>query len=80
MAEAAVWNLGPIGIEMSLTASQTQSFNAGFILIFAPVFAALWAFLAKLQKNPNTVLKFALALVQVGLGFMLLVWGRELCR
>ncbi len=75
VAEAAVWNLGPIGIEMSLTASQTQSFNAGFILIFAPVFAALWAFLAKLQKNPNTVLKFALALVQVGLGFMLLVWG-----
>ena len=75
VAEAAMWTLGPISIEMSLTASQTQSFNAGFILIFAPVFAALWAFLAKLQKNPNTVLKFALALVQVGLGFMLLVWG-----
>lgn len=58
-----------------ITASQTQSFNAGFILIFAPVFAALWAFLAKLRKNPNTPLKFGLALVQVGLGFMLLVWG-----
>ncbi|WP_440957690.1 peptide MFS transporter [Oceanicaulis sp. LC35] len=58
-----------------ITASQTQSFNAGFILIFAPIFAAIWAFLAKLRKNPNTPLKFALALVQVGLGFMLLVWG-----
>jgi len=58
-----------------ITASQTQSFNAGFILIFAPIFAALWAFLAKLRKNPNTPLKFALALVQVGLGFMVLVWG-----
>jgi POT family proton-dependent oligopeptide transporter len=60
-----------------ITASQTQSFNAGFILIFAPIFAALWAFLAKLRKNPNTPLKFALALVQVGLGFMLLVWGTQ---
>ena len=64
-------SVGPFEI----TASQTQSFNAGFILLFAPVFAALWAFLAKLRKNPNTPLKFGLALVQVGLGFMLLVWG-----
>ena len=64
-------SVGPFEI----TASQTQSFNAGFILLFAPVFAAIWAFLAKLRKNPNTPLKFALALVQVGLGFMLLVWG-----
>jgi POT family proton-dependent oligopeptide transporter len=67
--------LGPLTIDMRLTASQTQSFNAGFILIFAPIFAALWAFLAKLQRNPNTPLKFGLALVQVGLGFMVLVWG-----
>jgi len=58
-----------------ITASQTQSFNAGFILIFAPIFAALWAYLAKLRKNPNTPLKFGLALVQVGLGFLVLVWG-----
>ena len=47
----------------------------GLGAVLAPVFAALWAFLAKLQHNPNTPLKFALALVQVGLGFMLLVWG-----
>nr|WP_233354470.1 oligopeptide:H+ symporter [Woodsholea maritima] len=72
---ADVINLGPIAINTSITASQVQSFNAGFILLFAPVFAALWAFLAKLQHNPNTPLKFSLALIQVGLGFMLLVWG-----
>lgn len=75
VSAADIIQLGPIAIEMTLTASQIQSFNAGFILIFAPIFAALWAFLAKLQRNPNTVLKFGLALVQVGLGFMLLVWG-----
>lgn len=60
---------------LTVTAAQTQSFNAGFILIFAPVFAALWAWLGKLQKDPNTPLKFALALIQVGLGFWVLVWG-----
>ncbi len=64
---------GPV--DLTVTASQIQSFNAGFILIFAPIFAALWAFLGRLKRDPNTPLKFALALVQVGLGFWLLVWG-----
>jgi POT family proton-dependent oligopeptide transporter len=60
---------------LTITAAQTQSFNAGFILLFAPVFAALWAWLGARRLDPNTPLKFALALVQVGLGFWLLVWG-----
>ena len=59
----------------SVTAGQTQSFNAGFILIFAPIFAAIWAYLEKRKSDPNDVLKFALALVQVGAGFLVLVYG-----
>lgn len=59
----------------TVTAAQTQSFNSGFILLFAPAFAALWAWLGSRQLDPNTPLKFALALVQVGLGFWVLVWG-----
>jgi len=59
----------------AITAAQTQSFNAGFILLFAPAFAALWTWLGRQHKDPNTALKFGLALVQVGLGFWLLVWG-----
>lgn len=66
-------NVGPL--DMTVNASQIQSFNAGFILILAPVFAALWAFLDRMKRNPNTPLKFGLALVQVGLGFWVLVWG-----
>jgi POT family proton-dependent oligopeptide transporter len=62
-------------IDMSFAAAQAQSFNAGFILIFAPVFSALWAFLEKLRRDPNDTLKFSLALIQVGLGFMVLVYG-----
>jgi proton-dependent oligopeptide transporter, POT family len=61
-----------------ITAAQTQSFNAGFILIFAPVFAAMWAWLATHNRDPNPTLKFGLGLVQVGLGFMVVVWGAGL--
>ena len=59
----------------TVTPSQTQSFNSAFILIFAPVFAALWVALGKRNQDPNPVVKFGLALVQVGLGFFILVWG-----
>ncbi|MGH7020903.1 MAG: peptide MFS transporter, partial [Brevundimonas sp.] len=62
-------------IDATVTAAQTQSFNAGFILIFAPMFAALWAFLGKRGMDPNPTLKFGLGLIQVGLGFMVVVWG-----
>jgi len=60
---------------MGITAAQTQSFNAGWILIFAPIFAALWAGLAARGRDPNPTMKFGLALLQVGLGFMIVVWG-----
>ncbi len=59
----------------SITAAQTQSFNAGFILLLAPAFSALWAYLGRFNMDPNPALKFGLALVQVGAGFFILVFG-----
>jgi len=61
-----------------MTASQTQSFNAGFILIFAPIFAALWVALGRARRDPDPTFKFGLGLIQVGLGFMVVVWGAGL--
>lgn len=61
----------------TIKASQVQSFNSGFILLFAPVFAALWAFLGRRNLDPNPLLKFAIAMVQVGLGFWVLVLGAQ---
>lgn len=60
---------------ITITSGQTQSFNAGFILLFAPIFAAMWAWLQKRKLDPGDPMKFALALVQVGAGFLVLVWG-----
>lgn len=61
----------------TVTAGQTQSFNPFFILVFAPVFAFVWTRLAKVALNPNPALKFGLGLVQVGVGFLILVWGAQ---
>ena len=59
----------------SMTAAQAQSFNSGFILLFAPVFAALWSFLGRRNLDPSAPMKFSLALMQVGIGFLILVAG-----
>jgi POT family proton-dependent oligopeptide transporter len=65
-------------IDMGFDAAQTQSFNAGFILILAPFFAALWAALGRRGRDPNPVTKFGLGLAQVGLGFLVIVWSQGL--
>ena len=59
----------------TITSGQTQSFNGGFILIFAPMFAAMWTWLGQHKKDPGDAFKFALGLIQVGAGFLVLVWG-----
>jgi POT family proton-dependent oligopeptide transporter len=59
----------------SMTAAQTQTFNSGFILLGAPVFSAIWAWLGARSADPNPAMKFGLGLLQVGAGFFVLVWG-----
>jgi POT family proton-dependent oligopeptide transporter len=59
----------------TITAAQTQSFNAGFILIGAPLFAVLWAWLGQRRAEPDPLIKFGLGLMQVGFGFLVLVWA-----
>lgn len=56
-------------------ASVFQSINSMFIILLAPLFAALWVVLARRGLEPSTPAKFGLALVQVGLGFLALVAG-----
>lgn len=69
---------GALWIDMGLNAAQTQSFNAGFILIFAPLFAALWGWLGRRGWDPGPMVKFGLGLAQVGLGFLVIVWSQGL--
>jgi POT family proton-dependent oligopeptide transporter len=50
-----------------------QSVNALSIMLFAPVFAALWTRLAARGREPSTPHKFVWALVLVALGFAVMV-------
>ena len=60
---------------LTIAASQFQSVNPGFIMLLAPLFALLWPWLAARGREPGTPAKFALAVIQVGLGFVALVVG-----
>ncbi|MEL7452518.1 MAG: peptide MFS transporter, partial [Pseudomonadota bacterium] len=61
----------------NVPASMFQSINAIYIVLLGPVFAAAWVWLAKRGMEPSTPVKFALALAQLGLGFLVLVWGAQ---
>jgi len=59
----------------SISAGQTQFFNAFFIVALAPFMSILWTSLARRGLEPSIPIKFAIALIGVGLGFLFLVWG-----
>jgi proton-dependent oligopeptide transporter, POT family len=45
--------------------------------LLAPVFAMMWSWLNKHKRDPGDSAKFALGLMQVGAGFLVLVWGAQ---
>jgi len=62
----------------SISAGQTQFFNAAFIVMFAPIMSILWNALARAGLEPSVPIKFAIALILVGAGFLFLVWGASM--
>lgn len=69
--------LGGFGSEpvYVMPAGQTQIFNALFIVILAPLFSLLWNAMARRGIEPSIPIKFGIALMGVGAGFLFLVWG-----
>lgn len=59
----------------SISAGQTQFFNALFIVLLAPLFSAMWNGMAQRGVEPTIPIKFGIALMGVGVGFLILVWG-----
>ena len=52
-----------------------QSINPIYILLLAPFFTILWTVLGRRGLEPSAPAKFGLALLQVGAGFLVFVWG-----
>jgi proton-dependent oligopeptide transporter, POT family len=61
----------------SISAGQTQFFNAFWIVLLAPFFSMMWNGLAKRGLEPSIPIKFGIALVGVGAGFLFLVFGSK---
>ncbi len=65
-----------MGIEGSeVPTSVFQSVNPVYILLFGLPFSWLWSKLARLKLEPSAPVKFALGLLQLGLGFWVLYYG-----
>jgi len=68
------WVIGEADVGMGVGGSEIkatifQAANPIFILVFGLVFTGLWAFLGPRGWEPTTSVKFALGLLQLGLGF-----------
>ncbi len=60
-----------------MNASQTNAINPGYIMFLAIPFSLMWVALAKSQKNPTTPIKFALGILQLGLGFLVFAMSAQ---
>jgi POT family proton-dependent oligopeptide transporter len=56
-----------------MPASWLQSVNPAYIIVFAPMFAWLWVFLARHKLEPSAPLKFGLGLILLGAGFAVMI-------
>lgn len=56
---------------------QVQIFNPIFIVMLAPVFAALWLKLGAKGREPSIPVKFAIGLILVGAGYLVVVLGSQ---
>ncbi len=78
------WKVSPDNVGMGIArrvnevpASTYQAVNPICILIFGLVFSALWTALGRGGLEPSTPFKFALGLLQLGLGFGCFCYGAQ---
>lgn len=70
-------NVDRMVMGQEIPASQFQSLNPLFVIIFAPVLSWLWLRLNKAKREPSTPMKFVLGLSQLALGFVVIVLGAK---
>ncbi|WP_051257075.1 peptide MFS transporter [Brevundimonas aveniformis] len=58
-----------------MNAAQSNIVNPLMIVILGPIFAILWQTLAARNAEPSTPFKFSMALIIMGLSFVMLAWA-----
>lgn len=62
---------------IDVKASMFQSINAIYIVLLAPVLASIWTWMGRKGIEPSTTAKFGLGMLQLGAGFLVLVYGAK---
>jgi len=70
------FDLNVLGFDIK--ASQVQTMNPAFIILLAPVFAWMWVKMANRGWEPSTPAKFGIAMLLIGLGYVVFAWGMSL--
>lgn len=55
-----------------------QAVSSVFVIVFAPLFSALWIALERARKDPPTPVKFAAGLMLMGSGFLVMYFASQL--
>jgi proton-dependent oligopeptide transporter, POT family len=58
---------------ITIPASWYQSLNSVYVIALAPVFAWLWLRLARVGKEPSSVMKFSIGMVLVAMSFVVML-------
>ncbi|MCI0363413.1 MAG: peptide MFS transporter [Phycisphaerales bacterium] len=78
----ANWSVVQSNVGMGIGGSESpasvyQALNPILILLFGIVFSALWTWMGQRGMEPSTPVKFALGLIQLGLGFGAFWYGAQ---
>lgn len=60
---------------ISFSASQIESLNPAFILIFSPIFVSLWYALSRTGRDPSRPMKFGIGIILCGIGYLMFLLG-----
>lgn len=79
------WTVAPDNVGMrvcervqEIGAGKYQAVNPAYILIFGVLFTMLWSWMAARNIEPSSPMKFALGLLQLGLGFLVFWYGAKM--
>ncbi len=71
-------NVSRIVFGNEIQTSQFQSLNPAYIMFLAPMFSFFWSSIGKKGFEPSAPTKFVLGLLQLALGFYMLVLGAQM--
>jgi len=67
-----------VAMGWEIPAGYFQSVNSIFIILFAPFFGAMWVALARKNLEPSSPLKFAIGLLFLGIGFLVMYFAAKI--